>query len=146
MLLSPSFVFGRSNPWSPGSFEFEIGGRAPLQGESAKKKWKLLKLCMQGLDLVSYRSMGLPGVNLASPGSFLDFWKKVLLRYYVTRPLKVLVKKNFHSKYFWENAFLWKYKRLTFQTWICCNPYNYQCFLEVSRCLLETAIFLHCWL
>ena len=63
---------------------------------------------MQGLDLISYRSMGLPGLNLAILNFVYGFWNKMLEGYCAVTPPKVLVKQKsrMNSKFFSENAFL----------------------------------------
>ena len=49
---------------------------------------------MVGLDLISYRSMGLPGLTLAILNFVYGFWNKIQEGYYVVRPRKVLVKQK----------------------------------------------------
>jgi len=57
----------------------------------AKNRREFVDLCMQGLDLISNRSMGLPRLYLDFSRLILGFWNKIQERYNVVMPRKVLV-------------------------------------------------------
>ena len=82
-----------------------------LAGDYAKNRRKFSKLCMQGLGLISYRSMGLAGLTVTILNFVYGFWNKIQEGYYVVRAPKVFVKKKsrMNSKFFSENAFLGKF-------------------------------------
>ena len=98
---------------------------------------------MQGLDLISNLSMGLPGVNLDFSRLILGCLKKILARYNVATRPKAFVKKNFkmNLKFFPEHGFLGNYKRFSLETWIRFNLGYCECFMQVSDCFAQTQIF-----
>lgn len=95
-----------------------------------------------GLDLLSYLSMGLLGINLPFSRLILGLLNKIQERYTVATPPIVLVKKNFNMncKYLYENGFLRYYGGLALK-------FEYLVTLGMVSCLAQngnfSSIFLH---